>query len=347
MDPSSPKSWGTLEQFSACALTCVPGYEKLTQVCCDTGLDAVCANLPWDTLKIQLGTCNDSASTGVSKSAWISLEQFAACFITCVTGYEKLAEACCQTGTDAICKNLPWSILKTRLGTCQAATTTTTIMPVSTTPQGSCQDEPQAVGCLDPDILREVCRDRQTALTICPRSCGLCDQLSVHTTPMIATTTRTDSCQDDVASRACIDPTILKALCHDNKFAWRFCPRSCNMCDTCWDYLNCTSPEAQKLFCGREGYAIQYCRKTCGKCAHKPSPVTVNQCGDPVANEMICELLHTEICICNDPSVKDLCQNFCNDKCTTKVSSLPTCSPISTTATRMRRDELLQRILMN
>ncbi|XP_053387416.1 uncharacterized protein LOC123542466 isoform X4 [Mercenaria mercenaria] len=308
MDPSSPKSWGTLEQFSACALTCVPGYEKLTQVCCDTGLDAVCANLPWDTLKIQLGTCNDSASTGVSKSAWISLEQFAACFITCVTGYEKLAEACCQTGTDAICKNLPWSILKTRLGTCQAATTTTTIMPVSTTPQ---------------------------------------DQLSVHTTPMIATTTRTDSCQDDVASRACIDPTILKALCHDNKFAWRFCPRSCNMCDTCWDYLNCTSPEAQKLFCGREGYAIQYCRKTCGKCAHKPSPVTVNQCGDPVANEMICELLHTEICICNDPSVKDLCQNFCNDKCTTKVSSLPTCSPISTTATRMRRDELLQRILMN
>jgi hypothetical protein len=49
--------WTTLEQFSSCSLTCVPGFEKLTQVCCDTGLNAVCSNLPWTSLKAKLGTC--------------------------------------------------------------------------------------------------------------------------------------------------------------------------------------------------------------------------------------------------------------------------------------------------
>jgi hypothetical protein len=66
----------------------------------------------------------------------------------------------------------------------------------------------------------------------------------------------------------------------------------------------------------------------------KPVPVTVNVCGDPVANELICELLHNEICICNDPSVRSLCGNFCADRCATKVSSLPACKPLSSISVR-------------
>ncbi|XP_060582872.1 uncharacterized protein LOC132739225 [Ruditapes philippinarum] len=433
----SKQSWTTLEQFSSCALTCVPGFEKLTQVCCDTGLDAICSNLPWASLKAKLGTCVDLSASGITSKAWSSLEQFAACFLSCVPGFEKLMEVCCQSGLDAVCTNLPWDTLKPSLGQCQGSSVTssplvtsqantspptkpptthsptphwllwagwtcsmqngecvqlryrhcstgrdidcpgktyelqlctkaacpdmftTTPAPTTqatTTPLITCQDDPNAPGCKDPSIITEICKDSQIALSVCPRSCGLCDQVQatavnkytsgsiISSVPTSAVTT--DTCQDDVASGACGDPTVLAALCNDNAYAWRFCPKSCNKCDTCWDYLNCSDRNAQALFCGREDFALQYCRKTCGKCNHKPVPVTVNVCGDPVANELICELLHNEICICNDPSVRSLCGNFCADRCATKVSSLPACKPVSSISSRRRRDEVIRQLLL-
>lgn len=50
--------YNTTEQFTSCSLTCVPGYEKLTDVCCKTGVDIVCSNLPWNQLLPHVANCS-------------------------------------------------------------------------------------------------------------------------------------------------------------------------------------------------------------------------------------------------------------------------------------------------
>ncbi|XP_060579826.1 uncharacterized protein LOC132736655 isoform X2 [Ruditapes philippinarum] len=119
LDGNAVPSNISLEQFASCYLTCTPTYGKLLETCCKSGLNVVCSNLPWDILKPKLGSC-PGLSKSPTTSAWLSLEQFAACFLTCVVGFEKLTEACCQTGLDAICTNLPWEILQSQLGSCRS-----------------------------------------------------------------------------------------------------------------------------------------------------------------------------------------------------------------------------------
>ncbi|XP_053387833.1 uncharacterized protein LOC128551213 isoform X2 [Mercenaria mercenaria] len=215
-----------------------------------------------------------------SSASNISLEQFASCYLTCVSGFEKLAETCCKTGIDAVCLNLPWNLLKPRLGSCPG-------LLVTPAPADTCQDDVNGIGCGDQYTLREVCKEKT--------------------------------------------------------MAWSLGRRSCGLCDTCWDYLNCTTHGAQTLFCGREEYAIQYCRKTCGKCDHNPVDVQHNRCGDPVASELVCELLQTEICVCNDPDVRPICRNYCDNKCAHHPFAGSNCIP----ARRKRRDAFLSQVLLH
>ncbi|XP_060555442.1 uncharacterized protein LOC132716232 [Ruditapes philippinarum] len=131
LDGNAVPSNISLEQFASCYLTCTPTYGKLLETCCKSGLNVVCSNFPWDILKPKLGSC-PGLSKSPTTSAWLSLEQFAACFLTCVVGFEKLTEACCQSGLDAICTNLPWNILTYQLGSCRSELSTITTTNPST-----------------------------------------------------------------------------------------------------------------------------------------------------------------------------------------------------------------------
>ena len=58
-----------------------------------------------------------------------------------------------------------------------------------------------------------------------------------------------------------------------------------------------------------------------------PVDVQLNKCGDPVANEEVCELLQKETCICNDPDIRNLCEHYCNNKCLGHPYNGSTCVP--------------------
>ncbi|XP_053387820.1 uncharacterized protein LOC123542395 isoform X1 [Mercenaria mercenaria] len=355
----------SLEQFASCYLTCVSGFKKLTETCCKTGIDAVCSNLPWNLLKPRLGSC-PGLLVAPAPAVWTSLEQFAACSLTCVPGYEKLTEVCCQTGMDVVCSNLPWALLKNHLGTCHDSAKMTSPIPLftmtstittSSTPSpywmqwGVWECKEQSGSCFQKRErncstgLEQDCKNSQGGIGY---NVGLCTEVScpdffTTTTVTVQSTTLTDTCQDNHNSVGCGDKDILTEICREKTAAWSLCRRSCGLCDTCWDYLNCSTPGAQKLFCGREEYAVQYCRQTCGKCDHKPVDVHLNKCGDPVASELVCELLQAEICVCNDLDVRPVCRNYCDNKCADHPFAGSDCIP----AKRKRRDAFLSQVLLH
>ncbi|XP_053381712.1 uncharacterized protein LOC123541342 isoform X2 [Mercenaria mercenaria] len=49
--------WASWQQQAACSILCVSGYETVTKQCCETGDNRLCYNLPWDKLKMYVGTC--------------------------------------------------------------------------------------------------------------------------------------------------------------------------------------------------------------------------------------------------------------------------------------------------
>ncbi|XP_052780950.1 SCO-spondin-like isoform X2 [Mya arenaria] len=49
---------------------------------------------------------------------WASWEQYAACQVTCATGYENTIRTCCLLGDNRACLLLPWDALKPLIGTC-------------------------------------------------------------------------------------------------------------------------------------------------------------------------------------------------------------------------------------
>ncbi|XP_053387832.1 uncharacterized protein LOC128551213 isoform X1 [Mercenaria mercenaria] len=266
-----------------------------------------------------------------SSASNISLEQFASCYLTCVSGFEKLAETCCKTGIDAVCLNLPWNLLKPRLGSCPGLLVT----PAPAVWTSLEQFAACSLTCVPGyEKLTEVCC--QTGMDV------VCSNLPWALLKNHLGTCH-DTCQDDVNGIGCGDQYTLREVCKEKTMAWSLGRRSCGLCDTCWDYLNCTTHGAQTLFCGREEYAIQYCRKTCGKCDHNPVDVQHNRCGDPVASELVCELLQTEICVCNDPDVRPICRNYCDNKCAHHPFAGSNCIP----ARRKRRDAFLSQVLLH
>ncbi|XP_053387834.1 uncharacterized protein LOC123542394 [Mercenaria mercenaria] len=234
------------------------------------------------------------------------------------------------------------------------STTPTTTTPTTTPspywlPWGAWECKEQSGSCFQKRLrncstgLEQDCKNSQGGIGY---NVGLCTEVSCPefftTTTTISTTTQ-DPCQDDPTSVGCGDKDILTEVCKEKSAAWSLCRRSCGLCDTCWDYLNCSTPGAQNLFCGREEYALQYCRQTCGKCSNKPVDVQLNKCGDPVTSELVCELLQTEICICNDPDVRALCGRYCDNKCTDHPYLGSDCIP----ARRKRRDAFLSQVMLH
>ncbi|KAL4216384.1 hypothetical protein ACF0H5_024111 [Mactra antiquata] len=135
----------------------------------------------------------------------------------------------------------------------------------------------------------------------------------------------------------------LPFICPEKKLAWTACRKSCNLCDACFDYLNCSSQGARDFFCEDPMYAVQYCRKTCGLCQQKPVEVHHSKCQDPVASDSKCETLQKDICICKDDDLKGLCPNYCLNKCGPDyplTDQLRNCTP----PTRRRRDLILSQL---
>ncbi|XP_045182702.2 uncharacterized protein LOC123541342 isoform X1 [Mercenaria mercenaria] len=54
--------WASWQQQAACSILCVSGYETVTKQCCETGDNRLCYNLPWDKLKMYVGTCPNSTT---------------------------------------------------------------------------------------------------------------------------------------------------------------------------------------------------------------------------------------------------------------------------------------------
>ena len=46
-----------------------------------------------------------------------------------------------------------------------------------------------------------------------------------------------------------------------------------------------------------------------------------------MSSEAICKLLQDEICICNDPEVRALCENYCEGKCDGQKHTGTPCVP--------------------
>lgn len=335
IDQNSTNAWVSLEQFAACSLTCVQGYEKLAETCCNTGIDVVCLNLPWDMLKDSVGSCTGRTISNVqTHSSQTVLEQFAACSLTCIFGYEKLANVCCTSGIKEVCANLPWEMLKPSLGQCHAKTTSpTTTTPAKTLttkqvaywlPWNEWQCDSQRHSCFQrrfrncSTFVDSDCKDQLGGVRYNIEVCtpAICPEFFTTTmSSMNSSSTPQGTCRDRPTATACKISEVLSVVCASKSTAWELCPKSCNLCNTCWDYLNCSSLEARQLFCSREDYAVQYCRQTCGRCSHNPVPIQLNSCGDPVANDQICQMLQSEMCICNDPTFRVLCQNYCDNKC--------------------------------
>ncbi|XP_052265018.1 uncharacterized protein LOC127867715 isoform X2 [Dreissena polymorpha] len=123
------------------------------------------------------------------------------------------------------------------------------------------------------------------------------------------------------------------------------CPKTCHLCESgCFDLLNCSSEGAQAFFCRNEEDAIIYCRKTCKKCDKYPKPVTLNQCMDPVASPSVCYTLHKEICICDDESIKSICEGYCDGACGGTIRRNDTNIGCHTIDQKKRR-ELLTRLI--
>ncbi|XP_060602744.1 fibropellin-1-like isoform X2 [Ruditapes philippinarum] len=231
---NSKQSWTTLEQFSSCALTCVPGFEKLTQVCCDTGLNALCSNLPWTLLKAKLGTCVDLTPYGITTTAWSSLEQFAACFLSCVPGFEKLTEVCCQTGLDAVCTNLPWDSLKTSLGQCHA------ISPCSSNPcvHGTCHQNSNSFHCTcSSGYIGALC-DKPDSCSSSPCVHGVCTELTNGTFHCTCSSGFTGLLCDKAISPCSSNPCVHGA-CHQKSHTFQctcfqgYIGASCDKPDPC------------------------------------------------------------------------------------------------------------------
>ncbi|XP_053387829.1 uncharacterized protein LOC123542395 isoform X8 [Mercenaria mercenaria] len=330
--------WGCKEQSGSC-------FQKRLRNC-STGLEQDCKTSQGG-IGYNVGLCTEvscpeffTTTTTVSTKtqANISLEQFASCYLTCVSGFKKLTETCCKTGIDAVCSNLPWNLLKPRLGSCPvwtsleqfAACSLTCVPGYEKLTEVCCQTGMDAI-----------CSNLPWALL--KNHLGTCHDLFTTTTVTVQSTTPTDKCHDDPTSTGCGDHDVLWEVYKAKPAAWSLCRRSCGLCDTCWDYLNCSTPGAQQLFCGRDEYALQYCRQTCGKCDHKPVDVQLNKCGDPVVSELFCELLQTEICICNDPDVRALCGSYCDNKCKDHPYAGSDCIP----AGRKRRDAFLSQVVLH
>ena len=48
----------------------------------------------------------------------------------------------------------------------------------------------------------------------------------------------------------------------------------------------------------------------------KHIPIERNSCGDPVKNDLICEFLNEEICLCSDNDLRPfLCRHYCAGDC--------------------------------
>ncbi|XP_052264984.1 uncharacterized protein LOC127867694 isoform X3 [Dreissena polymorpha] len=125
----------------------------------------------------------------------------------------------------------------------------------------------------------------------------------------------------------------------------KVCPKTCGLCESgCFDLLNCSSEGAQAFFCHNEEDAIKYCRKTCRKCDRYPKPVTLNQCMDPVASPSVCYTLHKEMCICDDESIKSICEGYCDGACGGTIRRNDTNSGCHLSDQRKRR-ELLTRLI--
>ncbi|KAL4216383.1 hypothetical protein ACF0H5_024110 [Mactra antiquata] len=136
----------------------------------------------------------------------------------------------------------------------------------------------------------------------------------------------------------------LPFICPEKQLAWQSCRKSCNLCDACFDYLNCSSQGARDFFCNHPMYAVQYCRKTCGLCQQKPVDVALSKCGDPVSSDSMCDELQKSLCICNDDDIKYLCPNYCSNQCGPDYSltdKLRNCTALE----RRRRDLVLSQIM--
>ncbi|XP_060579816.1 uncharacterized protein LOC132736652 [Ruditapes philippinarum] len=317
----------SLEQFAACYLDCVVGYEKLTTACCQSGLDVVCSNLPWSMLIYYLGTCTSTMTNNNSNTP------------------------------------LPSSIhtMTSPITTTTTTTTTTATFPKSTSSMTTLRTYWLPWGSWGCEIFEGTCFQKRSrnCSTGLDSDCntlsdgvsydiGFCTILScpefyLTTPPTTMATTQQVTCQDDPRAIGCTDTLILREVCIKKESAWKLCRKSCGLCDTCWDYLNCSAHGAQQLFCGNDNYAVQYCRKTCGKCDHKPVDVTVNKCGDPVSSEDICEYLQSETCICNDPDIRNLCGHYCNNQCLYHPYKGSDCRP----ARRRKRDAIVNELLLS
>ncbi|XP_053387490.1 agrin-like [Mercenaria mercenaria] len=53
-----------------------------------------------------------------SNMPWMSWRQHVACLTTCVNGYEAETVACCTTGDNRLCLNLPFGLLNSSIGSC-------------------------------------------------------------------------------------------------------------------------------------------------------------------------------------------------------------------------------------
>ncbi|XP_052786332.1 uncharacterized protein LOC128221770 [Mya arenaria] len=123
------------------------------------------------------------------------------------------------------------------------------------------------------------------------------------------------ACHDDPNSNCTIKES-LNLICGLEALAAKVCPKSCGLCGTCYDLLDCSSTAARHFFCSNDKDAVRYCRKTCGKCGEPQVAPNLNMCGDPVNAISNCETLEWELCICKDDSIKSLCHGYCSDTCT-------------------------------
>ncbi|XP_053387886.1 uncharacterized protein LOC123542806 [Mercenaria mercenaria] len=53
-----------------------------------------------------------------SNMPWMSWRQHVACLTTCVNGHEAETVACCTTGDNRLCLNLPFGLLNSSIGSC-------------------------------------------------------------------------------------------------------------------------------------------------------------------------------------------------------------------------------------
>ena len=60
----------------------------------------------------------------------------------------------------------------------------------------------------------------------------------------------------------------------------------------------------------------------------KPVDVQINSCGDPVSSETICKLLQDEMCVCKDPAIRPLCENYCEGNCDGHKHTDSNCVPV-------------------